>query len=129
MFEILVPIFSPIFSLLVAYLAYRWGLKSQRIHALREYVSTIVRDEYPSLSSEIKFNISILDNFLEEPLNNFTFRELDQFYDEGMDVFMKRHHNDLFISIDFLKKELVPELHNLTNILGQSIRDIFDTGF
>lgn len=120
-------LFTPIFSLAGVYIGYRLSLKSQRIQALRQYVTTVVREEYPALSSEINDNMLILDNFLEKPLENFVFRKLDNFYDEGLDVFMKKHHEDLFLSIDYMKKEIVPKLYELNKKVGETIRKIFET--
>lgn len=124
--SIIFQILPYIFSLVVAFVAYWLGLKSQRIQALREYITNIVQAEYPALSSEIKRNVKKLDDFFEYPLEFFGFRELDQFYNDGFDVFMKRHHEDLFLSINYLKKEIAPKLNEFNHIVGESIQRISD---
>jgi len=61
-FLVIVP---SILSLALAYIAYRLGLRSQRIQGLREYITVVVKDEYPALFSEIRKNSEYLGNYLE----------------------------------------------------------------
>ena len=113
-------------AVISAYLGYLLGLKSQRTQALREYVADIVQAKYPALSSEINRNIDVLDGYLEDPLECFEFRQLDQFYDDGLDEFMKKYHKDLFLSIDYLKQGIAPKLYELHHIVVESINKIYE---
>ena len=119
-------IFPYIFSLGTLLLGYFLGLKSQKTQALREYITDTVKTKYPDLSSEIKINLNILDIFLEYPLEQFNFPYLDQFYSDGLNEFMKKHHEDLFLSINYLKQEITPKFYELHQITGESIKRIFD---
>jgi hypothetical protein len=107
-------------------LGYWLGLRSQRIQAKKKYVADTVRDKYPALSSEINQNIGIFDDYLEDPLEHFDFPLLDQFYDDGFSKFMNDHHSDLFVSIDYLKQEITPKLHELDTLVVKSIKKIYD---
>lgn len=123
---IILQVLPLIFSLVLPFVAYWLGLKSQRIQALREYVADTVGDKYPALSFEINRNIGIFNDYLEDPLEHFDFPQLDQFYDEGLNEFMKKHHSDLFLSIDYLKQEIAPKLDKLCRLVGESIKKIYD---
>lgn len=51
---IYVQIASWLSSLILAYIGYRLGIRSQKIQALREYITEIVKDIYPILFNEIR---------------------------------------------------------------------------
>jgi hypothetical protein len=124
---IILQILPLIFSLVLPFVACWLGLRSQRIQALREYVADTVRDKYPALSYELTRNVRLFDDFLENPREkNFNFGELDQFYDEGLNILMKKYHNALFLSIDYLKQNIVPKLHRLNLTVTGSINRIYD---
>jgi hypothetical protein len=116
---LIVAIISPI-------VAYRLGLKSQSQQALKEYVLSIVKIEYPELFCEIKRNLDILDDYLENPNENFTFMKLEQFYENGLEVFMKIHHNDLFIELTNFRRDNLPEFSNANNLTSRTMNDIYD---
>jgi len=123
--EILTYLLPFITLFLGSVLGYWLGLRSQRIQAKRQYVADIVRDKYPALSSEIIKNINLFNDYLEDPLEHFDFPKLDQFYDDGLNEFMKIHHTDLFSSIDYLKQEITPKLYKLRKIVGEGIEKIY----
>jgi len=54
-----------VLSLVLVYIAYLFGLRSQKIQGLREYITGIVKDEYPPLFREVKRNSELLDNYLD----------------------------------------------------------------
>ena len=116
----------PFITLLLGSLLGYWlGLRSQRIQAKRKYVADIVRDKYPALSSEIIQNMKLFDDYLEDPLEHFDFPNLNQFYDDGFNGFMKMHHNDLFVHIDSLEREIAPRLYELRRAVDKSIKNIY----
>jgi hypothetical protein len=117
----------PFITLFVGSLLGYWlGLRSQRIQAKRKYVADIVRDKYPALSSEIIKNMELFDDYLEDPLEHFNFPKLNQFYDDGLNEFMKKHHSNLFDNIDFLKQKIAPRLHELRHAVNESIKNIYN---
>jgi len=123
---IVLQILPLIFSLVLPFVAYWLGLKSQRIQALREYVADTVQNKYPALSSEIIQNIELFDDYLEDPLEHFDFPKLNQFYDDGLHEFMKMHHNNLFVYIDSLKREIAPRLYELRRVVDMAIKNIYN---
>ena len=113
-----------VLSLALAYIGYFLGIRSQKIQALREYVTDIVKDKYPALFHELRFNSETLDNYLEKPNVNFNFPVLDDMYDSGLDEFVKTHHADLFSMIDSVRKNILPKFEEL-NVRGLMER-LFD---
>jgi len=109
---------------IVAYIAYRLGVKSEKIQALREYIMGIVKDEYPALYQEMGFYAKLLDDYLESPNVNFDFGRLREFYDRGMDAFMKRHHKDLHLMVDSFYKDVLAEFDELS--VGKLMRRLSD---
>jgi hypothetical protein len=57
-------------------IGYFVGIKSQKMHALREYITGVVEDNYPALFDEIRRNSGLLDNYLENPFAGFQFPKL-----------------------------------------------------
>jgi len=98
-------------SVILFFVGYRLGNRSQKTQSLREYVSGIVKEEYRPLFTEIRWNSQLLDDYLENPNENFDFSELGKIYDEGLEEFMKLHHKDLFEKVDFFRKNIVPKFH------------------
>ena len=115
-----------ILSLVLVYIAYFFGLRSQKIQGLREYITGIVKDEYPPLFSEMKRNSEFLDNFLENPDTAFVFPELDEIYNRGLEEFMKRHHKDLFLLTDSFQKKIRPKFKELDILVTKSMEKILD---
>lgn len=115
-----------ILSLVLVYIGYLLGLRSQKMQGLREYITETVKDEYPPLFSEMKRNSEILDNFLENPDTDFVFPELDEIYNRGLEEFMKRHHKDLFLLIDSFQKKTRPKFKELDILATRSMEKISD---
>ena len=113
-------------AIVTAILGYLLGVKQQKKQALREYVTEVVKDEYPALFHEIKRNSEYLDTYLEKPDYHFPFPGLRDFFDRGLDDFMKKHHKDLFLTVDFFQKKMLPRFSELSNILWKSRDKIFD---
>jgi len=109
-FQIALVLVSVLVSTSFGYLL---GLRSQKMQALREHITEIVKDKYPELFFEIKRSSEYLDNILEEPDVAFIFPKLNEIFDRGFDEFIKRHHEDLFLAIDFFQKNIVPKLYGL----------------
>lgn len=110
---IYVEIIRWMLTLVLAYIAYRLGLRSQKIQVLREYITDIVQKEYPALNEEMTINSETLDNYLEKPNVNFDFSELSKFCDRGLDEFMKRHHRDLHSMVNSFHKNILPKFNEL----------------
>lgn len=111
-------------ALISAFIGYFLGTRSQRKQGLREYITETVKDKYPSLFSEIKRNSERVDNYLDSPFDSFSFPQLEQIYNKGRDEFMKKHHRDLFLLVDFLYNQIRPKLKKLQN-LGLELRKKF----
>ena len=69
-----------VLPVIIAYIAYRLGLRSQKIQTLREYVAGVVKKEYSPLFAELKENSELLDTYLENPNVNFNFPQLEGLY-------------------------------------------------
>lgn len=119
-FQVVLVLTSALVSALVGYLL---GKRSQKLQIIREYVTDIVKNEYPALYEEMTMNSETLDNYLEKPNVNFNFFKLSQFYDRGLDEFMKRHHKDLFLMVDSFHKNILPKFYEL------SVRKLMDKLF
>jgi hypothetical protein len=124
--ELIYIVSSLILPIVLAYIGYRLGLRSQRIQALREYVTSIVRENYQPLFSEIKRNSERLDNYLEKPDVSFSFPEIGKIYDKGLNEFMKRYHKDLFLFVDYFQKGILHKFNELDALRIQSRERIFD---
>jgi hypothetical protein len=107
------------------FLGYFLGARQQKKQASREHIIERTEEMYPALFSEIKRNLELLDNYLEEPNINFNFLELDQIYDHGLDGFIADHHKDLFLKVDYFKKEIVPKFSELSALFGDFYNKIF----
>lgn len=107
-------------TLLAVYVAYRFGLKSQKIQVLREYIATIVKSEYPALFHELKRNYEHTNNYLNKPDVSFHFPTLNKIYEQGLDKFVEKHHKDLFQALDSFKKEILPKFSELDVLRGQT---------
>ena len=116
-----------ILSVALVYLGYLLGIRSQKVQALREYITGIVRDEYPELFFEIKRNLEYLDNYLENPGFAFPFPKLNNFFGRGLDEFMKRHHKDLFQIVSFFQEEVLPNFRELDLHTVRTKEKIFDS--
>ena len=116
-----------ILSLILPYIAYRLGLRSQKIQVLREYIIGTVKDEYPLLFSEIRKNSEYLDNYLETTYIYFTFPKLNDIFDRGLDKFMERHHKDLFLTVDSFQKKIIPKIGELGVLERKTTKEIFDS--
>jgi len=123
---IYIQIASWMASLVFAYIGYRLGLRSQKIQALREYVAEMVKDKYPSLFSEMNRNTEFLDNYLDFPYAHFEFPELDRLYNRGLEGFMKRHHKDLFLTVDSFRTNILPKFKELYSLKMESVKKVFD---
>ena len=110
-FQVLLVLTPAIASALVGYLL---GKRSQRLQIIREYITDIVKTEYPALYEEMIMNSETLNNYLEKPNVNFSFSKLNRFYDRGLNEFMKRHHKDLFIMIDTFHRDILPRFYELS---------------
>lgn len=110
-------------SLVLLYIGYILGIRSQKKQGLREYITETVKDEYPVLFQEMKRNSETLDNYLENPNVNFDFPELSQIYDTGLDGFMKRHHKDLHVRVDSFRRNILPKFYEL------SVKELMDRLF
>lgn len=119
-----IQIVSATISCALVYIAYRLGIRSQKIQALREYIKDIVREVYPALFQEMKFNSEILDDYLEKPNINFNFPELGEVYDRGFEEFMKKHHKDLFSMVDSFHKNTLPKFDELD--VGKLMKKLSD---
>jgi len=115
-----------ILALVIPYIAYRLGLRSQKIQVLREYIIGTVKDEYPLLFSEIRRNSEYLDKYLKDLDYHFPFPELGNFFNKGRGKFMEKHHNDLFLKIDFFQKEVLPKIKELDLLRTKTKEKIFD---
>jgi hypothetical protein len=122
-FQVLLVLVS---SSVTAILGYLLGVKQQKKQALREHITEVVRKEYPALFSEIKRNSKYLGTYLDKPDYHFPFPRLKDFFDRGLDGFMKKHHKDLFLTVDFFQKKMLPRFSKLSNILWKSRDRIFD---
>jgi len=111
-------------AFLGSFLGYFLAKRSQKTQALREYIMEIVKDDYPALFREMKFNSETLDNYLEEPNVSFNFSELRGIYDRGLDEFMKKHHKDLHLMVDSFHKDILPEFDELS--VGELMKRLFD---
>jgi len=118
-----------IFPLVTAFIGYRLGLRSQKIQALREYIIGTVKEEYPLLFSEIRRNSGYLDTYLENPDFDFAFSRLKNFFDRGLDDFMKKHHRDLFLKIDLFQKEILSKIKELDLLTIETKEKILDYWF
>jgi len=110
-FQILLVVISVGVS---APLSYYLGLRNQRIQTIREYIIDVVKDKYPALFNELRFNSETLDNYLEKPNVNFDFSGLREIYYRGRDEFVKSHHSDLFSMIDSVHKNILPQFDELS---------------
>jgi hypothetical protein len=113
-------------AIVTAILGYLLGVKQQKKQALREYITGTVKDEYPLLFSEIKRNSEYLDKYLEDLDYHFPFPELYNFFNKGRGKFMEKHHNDLFLKIDFFQKEVLPKIKELDLLRTKTKEKIFD---
>ena len=126
-------IFTILFALVPAlvsvFVGYFLGTRSQRKQDLREYITDIVKEKYPQLFAEIKRNSERLDNYLENPFDSFGFSQLEQIYNKGLDGFVKKHHNDLFLLVDFYYRQIRPKLkefHNFNRDSRKRLRYIWE---
>jgi len=125
-FQIVLVLASSLVSVFVGYL---FGVKQQKKQALREHITGIAKDEYQTLFSEIKRNSEYLDTYLENPDFAFPFSRLKDFFDRGLDYFMKKHHRDLFLKIDFFQKEVLSNINELDLLTIKTKEKIFDYWF
>jgi len=109
-----------------AFLAYFLGVRQQKKQASSEHIIERTGEMYPTLLSEIKRNLELLDNYLEKPYINFNFLELDQIYDEGLDGLIANHHKDLFLEVDYFKKEIIPLFNKLSALFLDLYNSMFD---
>ena len=114
-------------SFIFAYIGYLFGIRSQKIQALREYITEIVKDEYPILFSEIKRNSEYLDNYMKKPNIAFTFPKLNNIFDRGLDQFMERHHKDLFLTVNFFQRKGVLKIKEFDLLTIRTQKKIFDS--
>jgi len=93
--------------------------RSQKIQILREYIIGIVKAEYPSLFADLNLRLERFDNFLEKPYElTYKFPKLKEIYEKGWIGFMKKHHNDLFLSIDYFQQNLLPKFEEIALLSG-----------
>ena len=114
-------------SIALVYLGYRLGLRSQKMQALGEHITRIVKDEYPLLFFEIRRNSKYLDTYLKHPDYPFPFPKLNDVFDRGLDEFMKKHHKDLFMKLDFFQKVILSKLNELSSLTMKTKEKIFDS--
>ena len=111
------PIFaSAIISVILAVIGYFLGVRQTKKQALSKYIAETAGDLYPSLFSEIKEELELLDNYLEEPNITFNFRELDKVYSSGLERFIETHHKELFLKLDSFHKRIVPKFLELNSL-------------
>ena len=79
--------FSAILSVILGYFL---GVRQTRKQELSKYIIEIAGELYPSLFSEIKENLERLDNYLEEPNGNFSFRNFGDIYHSGLEGFIEK---------------------------------------
>ncbi len=113
-------------ALVSAAVGYFLGIRSQKKQVLREYITETVADEYPALFSEMKRNSELLDNFLEKPNESFSFPNLNEIYNSGLEEFMKSHHKDLFLIVDFLQRNMVPRFYELDTLVRELMEKLFE---
>ena len=125
-FQILLILVSVLLSAPVAYF---FGVKQQKKQVLRKHIIDIAKDEYPLLFDEIRRNSEYLDTYLENPDYAFPFPRLKNFFDRGLDDFMKKHHKNLFLKIDFFQKEVLSKIKELDLLTMKTKEKIFDYWF
>ena len=126
LFEIALVLVSVLVSASVGYL---FGVKQQKKQVLREHVTDIAKDEYPLLFDEIRQNSEYLDTYLENPDYPFPFPRLKGFFDRGLDGFMRKHHKELFMKIDFFQKVILSKINELDSLTIKTKEKIFDYWF
>jgi hypothetical protein len=117
---VLVPV------LVSAVVGYFLGVRSQKKQALGEYITEIVKEKYPLLFAEMKRNSELLDSYLENPFVVFDFPKLKEMCNEGLDEFMKKHHEDLFLLVDSFYRNIRPKFTKLHNLEVESRKKIFN---
>ena len=75
--------------------------------------------------SEIKRYSERVDNYLVNPFDSFSFTQLEQIYNEGRAEFMKKHHKNLFLLVDFLYSNIRPKIQKLQNQGSESRQMLF----
>jgi len=111
------PFVIPLVTAVVGWvLGYYLGLRSQKIQTLQKYVTDTVKEQYPSLFSEMQRNSEYLDNFLEKPVVGFQFSVLTDFLKKGLGSLMKRHHADLFQTVNHFAEEIQPKFEELNTL-------------
>jgi hypothetical protein len=113
-------------ALVSATFGYFLGTRSQKKQGLREYIIETVKDRYPPLVSEMKRNTKRLDDFRGNPFVSFSFPELEQIFDKGLDEFIEKHHKDLFQIISLFHKRIYPKFKQLQNQSVESRERIFE---
>ena len=108
---------------------YLLGTYQQKKQISREHITDIAKDEYPVLFDEIRQNSEYLDTYLENPDYSFPFPKLHNFFNRGLGEFMKKHHKDLFMKIDFFQKEILPKIKELDLLTIRTKEKIFDHWF
>jgi len=103
----------PSVTLVVGYFL---GLRSQKTQSLHEYVISTVKEQYPSLFSEMQRNSEYLDNFLEKPIVGFQFPVLTKFLRRGLGSLMKKHHANLFQSVIYFADRIQPKFEELNRL-------------
>ncbi len=76
----------------------------------------MVKEQYPSLYSEMQRNSGYLENFLEKPIVTFQFPVLTEFLKKGLGSPMKKYHTDLFQTVNHFADRIQPKFEELNTL-------------
>jgi len=105
-----------VIPLVAAFIGYFLGLRRQKIQSRDNYIIETVKEQYPSLYSEMQRNSEYLENFLEKPIVTFQFPVLTKFLKKGLGSLMKKHHADLFQTVNHFAEKIQPKFEELNTL-------------
>lgn len=111
------PYVIPLATAVVGWvLGYYLGLRSQKIQTRQKYVTDTVKEQYPSLFAEMRRNSEYIDHFLEKPIVTFQFLVLTEFLKKRLGALMKKHHADLFQTVNNFAEKIQPKFEELNTL-------------
>jgi len=100
-------------------------IRTQKKQIWYEYVTDVVKREYPEILSEVNLRTKQLDNFLNDPLGlTWSFPKMNDIINRGIISLIGSYHKDLFSVITLYRENVIPKIKQLDDLRKDIIKVI-----